>query len=94
VAKSVFLNSKFQIRECVHIEWSVKKFLKGSVGHQRGKQANNKECAWGGGYRDCLLETAQEAVTKANNKRNRCDSKVFRSAFVFGSRITQNCALC
>jgi len=30
--KSVFLNSKFQIRNFMHIQWSEDKFLKGSVG--------------------------------------------------------------
>ena len=32
--KSVFLNSKLQIREFVYVEWSEEKFLKGSVGRQ------------------------------------------------------------
>ena len=48
------------------------------------------------GYRDSLLESAQENVTigtAAKNGRNRCDSKDILSAFLFGSRIASNCAL-
>ena len=32
--KSVFVNSRFKLREFVQVKWSKKKFLKGSVGNE------------------------------------------------------------
>jgi len=44
-------------------------------------------------YQRLRKELYQSRPIAANNERNRCDSKHILSAFVFGSRITHNCAL-